>query len=135
MPELIANDPSTWKRLQDHPSFMRYEFSEEWRTWYEGDDPEKDLLLLRQCSLELLKHKIDAKFELVVLDDLTTFVDFRIGRIKGQYGTGSTSDSVFVHLDTDPTNNYAFETEVDDLSLSEFVRTVYLFIEESDLED
>ncbi|MFI4851625.1 MAG: hypothetical protein ACIAZJ_21110 [Gimesia chilikensis] len=134
MPELMISDPNTWKHLQDHPAFKKFEFCKEWRTWYEGDNPENDLHLLRQCAIELLKNRPDTKTELVLLDDLTVFVEIRIGGLTGQFGIGISPNTVFVQLDPNPSNCNALATEVDGLSISQFVQTVCQFAEDSDFE-
>jgi hypothetical protein len=130
MPTLVTNEPMTWERLQEHPAFREFELSDEWRTWYEGDDPEDDLALLRRCAIDVGNVDSRAKVNLVVLDDLTTFVEFEISPVKGRFGTGCSPRTVYLQIDADPSSDNAPTDEIDDLSISECVASIRRFIAE-----
>lgn len=123
-----VNDPSTWTEYENHPSFKRYAFADDWRTWYEGNDAQTDLSLLRSCSIELVRSFPQARLELVVLDDLTTFVQFKIGVVEGQFGIGCAPGSVYVHLDANPIDQHAIETEIDDLPGTQLATLICRFL-------
>ncbi len=123
MTELLVNDPTTWTRLEDHPSFKKYDFTNNWRSWYQSDDQE-DLVTLKQFAIALKKFNPMVELNIVVLDDLTVFVEFSHLLTVGQFGIGCDDKTVYLSIDSNPDDANAPEAEFDNLSISDFIEYV-----------
>lgn len=123
MTELLVNDPTTWIRFEEHPSFRKYDFSDNWQDWYQGNAQE-ELETLKQFAISLKKYNPKIELSLVVLDDLTVFVEFSHLLMVGQFGIGCDDETVYLSIDSNPNDTNSSETEIDNLSISDFIEYV-----------
>lgn len=128
---LLTYDPSTWTRLELHPSFAEYRFGSDWESWYEGDDPVADLASLADCASNLVRSVPGIETSLVILDDLTVFVEISTPRKVGQFGIGRGDGLFYVDLDSDPDNETAAELQGDNLSNSQVAVAVGCLLSDS----
>lgn len=121
---MIPTVPSSWINLSEHPSFEIYKFGDNWREWYEGEDPDDDLSLLRECAEQLVHTLPNATVELIVLDDLTTFVRIFCGNLRGDFGIGCQTRTFYLYLDPDPSKQDVLDAELDNLTRNGVVEMV-----------
>ena len=120
--------PSTWNRFLDHPSFAAFQFGDDWMTWYGGDDPDGDLATLANVATNLLSLMPQAAVELIVLDDVTTFVQIKCGTLDGRFGSGCDDGTCYLYLDSNPSDPGAPELEeIDNLTPGQLVDTAVAF--------
>lgn len=126
--------PSTWRHYVDHPSIAKFGLVHDWRDWYRDQtgkanpDPDADLSALRRLAERLLREFPGTSVELIVLDDLTTYVTFSRGLVVGQFGLGCGDGTYYCHVEADSSNPRALEEEFDNLSLGKVLDMVARYI-------
>ena len=126
---MITSDPNTWTDWKHHPTFIEHKFADDWVEWYGGGDPTEELAQLRDCALELKSRIQNLRFDLTMLDDLTTFVAFRVNRVEGQFGIGCEDNSFYIHIDANPDEIDAPESELDNLNQSQLIDFACNFVD------
>ena len=123
-----TSDPNTWTDWTVHPTFIKYEFNDQWIEWYGGGDPTEDLRQLRECALAFRSRLLNLNVELTMLDDATTFVAFQLNNVEGQFGIGCEENTFYIHIDANPNENDALETELDNLNQAQMIDFACKFI-------